>query len=62
MVSTDHKLSIRRPCARLMLARSNLYYEPKGESAETLRFMNIIDKQFLTHGPAMRLMPAKQNQ
>lgn len=30
----------------LSLARSNLYYQPKGESAESLRFMAIIDKQF----------------
>ena len=34
MVSKDHKLSVRRQCALLTLARSNLYYEPKGESAE----------------------------
>ena len=34
MVSRDHKLS---------LARSNLYYEPKGESAENLRFIAIMD-------------------
>jgi hypothetical protein len=27
---------------------SNLYYQPKGESAENLRFMTIIDKQFWT--------------
>ena len=31
----------------LNLARSNLYYEPKGENAENLRFMAIIDRQFL---------------
>lgn len=31
----------------LSLARSNLYYTPKGESAENLRFMELIDKQFL---------------
>ena len=31
----------------LTLVRSNLYYVPKGESAENLRFMEIIDKQFL---------------
>ena len=31
----------------LSLARSNLYYTPKGESAENLRFMGTIDKQFL---------------
>ena len=47
MVSKDHKLSMRRQCALLTLSRSNLYYEPKGESAENLRFMEIIDKQFL---------------
>jgi len=47
MVSKDHKLSLRRQCALLTLVRSNLYYEPKGESAENLRFMAIIDKQFL---------------
>ena len=47
MVSKDHKLSVRRQCALLTLARSNLYYQPKGESAENLRFMEIIDKQFL---------------
>ena len=47
MMSKDHKLSVRRQCVLLTLARSNLYYEPKGESAENLRFMAIIDKQFL---------------
>jgi len=47
MVSPDHKLSQRRQCALLRLSRSNLYYQPVGESAENLRFMEIIDKQFL---------------
>ena len=47
MVSRDHKLSVRRQCSLLTLRRSNLYYEPKGESAENLRFMEILDKQFL---------------
>lgn len=47
MVCNDHKLRVRRQCALLTLARSNLYYEPKGESAENLRFMAMIDKQFL---------------
>ena len=28
MVSKDDKLSVRRQCALLTLARSNLYYEP----------------------------------
>ncbi len=47
MVSKDHKLSVRKQCALRTLARSNLYYEPKGESAENLRYMAIVDKQFL---------------
>ena len=47
MVSKGHKLSVRRQCKLLTLTRSHLYYEPKGESAENLRFMEIIDKQFL---------------
>ena len=47
MVSKDHKLSMRRQCALLTLTRSKLYYQPQGESAENLRFMAIIDKQFL---------------
>ena len=44
----DHpKLSIRRQCTLLSLTRSTLYYQPRGESAENLKFMSIIDKQFL---------------
>ncbi len=42
MVSKDHKLSVRRQCALLTLTRSNLYDQPKGESAENLRFIEII--------------------
>jgi len=47
MVSADHELSQRRQCALLRLTRSGLYYRPVDESAENLRFMEIIDKQFL---------------
>jgi putative transposase len=47
MVSGDHDLSVRRQCRLLSLARSNLYYQSKGESAGNLWFMGIIDKQFL---------------
>ena len=44
----DHpKLSVRRQCTLLSLARSTLYYEPRGESAENLKFMALIDAQFL---------------
>ena len=47
MVSADHRLSMRKQCALLRLSRSGLYYHPVGEAAENLRFMEIIDKQFL---------------
>ena len=44
----DHpELSVRRQCTLLSLARSTLYYQPRGESAENLKFMEIIDRQFL---------------
>lgn len=44
----DHPdLSLRRQCSLLSLARSTLYYQPRGESAENLKFMEIIDRQFL---------------
>jgi len=46
MMSKGHKPSVRQQSALLTLVRSNLYYEPKGESAENLRFIAIIDKQF----------------
>jgi len=47
MVSRDQDLSVRRQCKLLLLARSGLYYSPKGESSENLKFMAIIDRQFL---------------
>jgi putative transposase len=47
-VKQDHPdLSVRRQCSLLSLARSVLYYQPRGESAENLKFMEIIDRQFL---------------
>jgi putative transposase len=47
-IEKDHpKISMRRQCQMLSLARSSLYYRTQGESAENLNFMGIIDKQFL---------------
>jgi putative transposase len=57
MVSKEHKLSVRHQCALLMLARSNVYYHPKGERAENPRFMGIIDKQFLEMSSDIRIWP-----
>jgi len=35
-------MSVRRQCVLLCLTRSALYDQPRGESTETLRFMEII--------------------
>jgi putative transposase len=51
MVSKDHNLRVCRQCKLLTLTRSHLYYEPKGESVETLRFMEKIVKKFLETPP-----------
>ncbi|SMD05077.1 putative transposase [Primorskyibacter flagellatus] len=47
MKQNHPELSVRRQCSLLSLARSSLYYHPRGESAENLAFMAIIDRQFL---------------
>ena len=46
----DHPaLSLSRQCRLLSIGRSSLYYEPKGESAETLALMRRIDELFLKY-------------
>jgi len=48
LIDTRHpSLSIARQCELLGLSRSSYYYEPKGESAINLKYMKLIDKQFL---------------
>ena len=50
MMVRDHPaLSLSRQCRLLSLGRSSLYYEPKGESAETLLLMRRIDELFLKY-------------
>ncbi|MBB5142294.1 putative transposase [Desulfovibrio intestinalis] len=47
MVDSSHaQLSMVRQCALLKIARSGLYYVPKGESALTLALMQEIDRAF----------------
>jgi putative transposase len=46
-VRKDHMLGVRRQCALMTLALSKLYYQIKTEKAQNLRFLKIIDKQFL---------------
>jgi putative transposase len=40
------QLSIRRQCALLGLARSTLYDQPLGASAENLQLMRVLDEQY----------------
>ena len=47
MVNRQHKLCLRKQCELSQLSRSRLYDQPVGESAKNLRFMEIIDKQFV---------------
>ena len=50
MVVRDHPaLNLSRQCRLLSVGRSSLYYEPKGESAETLALMRRIDELFLKY-------------
>ncbi len=50
MVVRDHPaLSLSRQCRLLSVGRSSLYYEPTGESAETLALMRRIDELFLKY-------------
>lgn len=48
MVETSHlRLSIVRQCALLRISRSGRYYQPTGESKQTLALMRLIDEAFL---------------
>ena len=53
MVRRGHgKLSIVRQCHLLQILRSGVYYTPRGESAENLALMQVIDSAF-TEWPFM---------
>jgi putative transposase len=45
----DEKLSIRHKCELLEINRSNVYYEPVGESEENLQIMRLMDEHYLKH-------------
>ena len=50
MVERDHpSLSVSRQCRLLELSRSVLYYQPVGESPETLALMRRIDELYLSY-------------
>src|SRR5271165_4364017 len=47
LIDADHaELSIRRQCELLGLSRASLYYEPAPATAENVRLMGLLDKQY----------------
>ena len=43
----DHaEISVRRQCELLGISRAGLYYQPVGESEETLQLMRLLDEQY----------------
>lgn len=48
-ITEDERLSIRHKCELLELNRSNVYYEPVGESEENLQIMRLMDEHYLEH-------------
>jgi putative transposase len=48
MIDPDHKkLSLSRQCQMLNVSRSSIYYKPRPISAENLKYMRLIDEQYL---------------
>jgi len=46
-VEPEHAdISVRRQCKLLGVNRSGLYYQPRGESAESLHLMRLIDEEY----------------
>ena len=48
-VAVNEKICLRRQCELMEVNRSNIYYEPKGESEENLAIMRIMDEHYLAH-------------
>ena len=49
LIDKQHDLSVRKQCKVLSVSRSSLYYAPKGETAENLEVMRIMDDHYLKH-------------
>jgi putative transposase len=45
----DGEISIRRQCELLGVHRSGLYYQPLGESEESLMLMRLMDEEYTRH-------------
>ncbi len=48
-IRPERNYSIRRQCRLASVSRSVIYYKPVPESGENLRFMRLIDEQYLRH-------------
>ncbi|MEM9487039.1 MAG: IS3 family transposase [Cyanobacteria bacterium P01_F01_bin.116] len=49
LVDPTHELSITKQCELMRLGRSSLYYENKGESAQNLEIMRLMDEHYHYH-------------
>jgi len=50
LISKDSvMLSVRKQCELLEVPRSSLYYQPKGEKAENLEIMQLMDRHLTEH-------------
>ena len=48
-VELNSKYSVRRQCRLAGVSRSDIYYEPIGETKANLALMRLIDEQYLRH-------------
>jgi len=48
-IKENEKISIRHQCELIEISRSNVYYEPVGESQENLQIMRVMDEHYLEH-------------
>lgn len=48
-IVNNKNISIRKQCELLDISRSNVYYEPIGESELNLSVMRLMDEEFLDH-------------
>lgn len=49
LVQANADGSVQARCQALRLARSSYYYQPRGESAENLLLMRLLDEEFTNH-------------
>jgi putative transposase len=48
-IAEDEHISIRHQCELVEISRSNVYYQPVGESQENLQIMRLMDEHYLEH-------------